>query len=58
MAHFKNFSELYSFMRSKPVEPKKREKPAEKPVKAEQEKPEKAEKKAKEPKKDDVLQAD
>lgn len=49
MNHFSNFQELYTFLRAKPVEPKKYEEPVEEPKK-------KAPKKRK--KDGEVLQAD
>lgn len=51
MNHFSNFQELYTFLKAKPVEPKKYEEPAVEPV---------AKKKAPKKRKKDgkVLQAD
>lgn len=53
MNHFSNFQELYTFLKAKPVEPKKYEEPAVEPVK---EPKKKAPKKRK--KDGEVLQAD
>lgn len=55
MNHFSNFQELYTFLRAKPVEPKKYEEPAVEPEKYEEPK-KKAPKKRK--KDGEVLQAD
>lgn len=53
MNHFSNFQELYTFLKAKPVEPKKYEEPAVEPV---EEPKKKAPKKRK--KDGEVLQAD